>query len=87
MACKPRARLLGRDDFKELLLPRGAADRRQQIGGGRFAGVVGGVPGISFGAFSHGQGLTMTSWSAGYPSLPGLTRIHPSAAAIAAIGQ
>ena len=32
MPRKARARFLGRDHFEELLLPRGAADRREQIG-------------------------------------------------------
>ena len=71
MPRKARARLLGRDHFEELLLPRGAADRRDQI-------VLGG---FRLETRSHGQGLIMTSVPGGYPSLSAGTRIQPSACA------
>ena len=52
MPREARARLLGRDDFEELLLPRGAADGGEQIAARRDVGVR---------ACRHGQGLTTTS--------------------------
>jgi hypothetical protein len=76
---KARARLLGRDNFQKLLLPRGAANRRQEIG----AIALGG---LWFKTRSHGQGLITTSLCAGYPSLSALMRIHPFACASAASG-
>ena len=71
-----RARLLGRDHFEELLLPRGAADRSDEI-------VLGG---FRFETRSHGQGLITTSLCAGYPSLSDFTKTHPSACASAESG-
>ena len=52
---KACARLLGRDHFEELLLPRGAADRGDEIALDRFW----------FEPCRHGQGLIMTSVCAG----------------------
>ena len=68
-----RTRLRGRDHFQELLLASGTPDRRDQFVLGR----------ARCETRSHGQGLTMTSLCAGYPSLSGLTRIHPLACASA----
>jgi hypothetical protein len=59
-----------------LLLARGAADGGDEIVLSRFW----------FDACGHGQGLTMTSLPAGYPSRSGRTKIHPSACASADSG-
>ena len=76
MPRKTRARLLGRDHFEELLLPRGAADGGDKV-------VLGG---FRLETRSHGQGLIMTSVPGGYPSLAAGTRIQPSACASAESG-
>ena len=55
MALEARARLLGGDDFEELLLPRGLAHRREQLVVLRGRGC----------ALAHGQGLTATCVPAG----------------------
>ena len=71
-----RARLLGGDHFEELFLSRGAADRSNEIALDRFW----------FETCGHGQGLTMTSVEAGYPSLSGAIKIQPLACASAESG-
>ena len=71
---EPRLRLLGRDDFEELLLPRGRAHRIEQGDGG--------VHG-----FIHGNARISSCAPAAKPSLSGGTMTQPSARAIACIGQ
>jgi hypothetical protein len=64
-------RLFGRDHLEELLLARGSPDRGNKIWGV-----------ISLRCFQdgiHGQGLTATSLSFGWPSLSGAMRIQPFA--------
>ena len=68
---KACARLIGGDHFEELFLSRGAADRSDEIALDRFW----------FETCGHGQGLTMTSVDAGYPSLSGAIKIQPLACA------
>ena len=69
-------RLLGGDDFEELLLPRGLPDGSEQPALG-----VGGL------GFTHGHGLTTTRAPAGWPSLSAGIRIQPSAWASACIDR
>ena len=73
---KACARLVGGDHFEELVLSRGAADRSDEIALDRFW----------FETCGHGQGLTMTSVDAGYPSLSGAIKIQPLAWASAESG-
>ena len=75
-ACEARMRLLGRNDFEELLLARGAADRSNEIAFGR----------LRFETCGHGQGLITTSLASGYPSLSGVIKTHPLACASADSG-
>ncbi len=77
MPCKARTRLVGGDDFEELLLPRRAADRLDEVAAcSAFVQAV-----------AHGHGLTTTSLPAGKPSLLAGTRIQPSVPASDASGQ
>src|SRR5262245_10436555 len=77
MACKASARLLGRDDFEELLLPRRAADQFEKVvAADRLSRAI-----------AHGNGLTTTSLPTGKPSLSAGTTIHPSACASTPSGQ
>ena len=69
MARKARARLVGGDDFEELLLPRRAADRLDQRSW---------LAAVLSEAVAHGHGLITTSLPAGKPSLSAGTRIQPS---------
>src|SRR5262249_61606930 len=62
------ARRLGRDHFEKLLLPRGAADRGDQI-----------VLGCRLDTRGHSHGLITTSAPGGYPSLSAGTRKPPAA--------
>jgi hypothetical protein len=74
MGLESRFRVLGRDDFEELLLPRGGAHGIEQRGF-RTAAVV------------HGNARISSAVPAGKPSLSGGTKIQPSARAIACTGQ
>ncbi len=75
---KARARLLGGDHFEELLLPRGAADRGNEI-------VC--VFRLWARSVAHGQACIMTSVPGGYPSLSAGIKIQPSACASAENGR
>jgi hypothetical protein len=69
-------RLLGRDHFEELLLPRGALDRVEDRGVRVFQHF------LRAGRFlTHGQGLTATGVPSAKPSLSAGTTIQPSLSA------